>query len=332
MCSNRLVMSVAILATVATSYAAIPARADQVTGHHDAQPNGRGYEYFAGGSVTFADGATFDNNSSCGLSLGPQSSVQITGGTFDDNGATAEVAVRGGVVTMQTVDDSAPVTLDVSGGKFDGNTGAGILGYDIKSTISGGEFDRNSQYGLFASNTDGYMEDTMVQYDSGDSTVSISGGHFDGNTYCGVYAEEKSTLTITGGTFDECGQDGLYLDSSTASICGGSFDSNQHYGVFVAAGSTATITGSAFRRDGYAGIYEQNAVVCIRGGTFGANPIDLYADGGTITLIGSWGPLAGRTLRSGKGRIVGRLQNAPPGLQTITFGTSEDGEILLRSH
>ena len=217
-----------------------------------------------GATVTISAGEfsenTAEGTSGGGVFGGTQSAVlEITGGNFHDNHATA---------VDTTVDGTT--TLVHGGGAIESNG---------KVTISGGTFENNT----------GYRGGAIYVDDGTKASLTINAGTFNGNTAGlngGVIFSEKGAIEITNGTFTEntaTDRAGVILSKGTVTISGGEFSTNEAQGttgggVFGGTGTAVlNITGGSFSNNkasgenAVGGVIEGNGTVIISGGTFEAN-------------------------------------------------------------
>jgi hypothetical protein len=161
---NLLTFTALGLITSSTSFAVTT-----VTGHHDDNANGDGYDTSSGSyDVPGTAGTTFNSNSGgSGFdAFDSTSSVTIEGGEFDLNG-------------LNGFYDEA-TSSSISGGDFSGNSGYGVESSSVLS-VTGGTFQNNGFDGL-------------AVY----GTVTLEGGVFGGNSRADLSTAESGTLKIYG--------------------------------------------------------------------------------------------------------------------------------------
>ena len=183
-----------------------------------------------------------------GLCAEKSSTVTITGGTISE----CKGLLGGGLYA----DNSA---IEISGGVISGckEIGAGGGLYVVGSTL-------NIKGGIISECT--AADDGSGLY-ANKSTINISGG--EGRWGGGLYAENSSTIEISGGTISGCkvgAGGGLFVDSSTIRISGG-----------IISECTTSDTGNG------GGLYAKNSTIKITGGRIENNKAAL---GGGVALIG----------------------------------------------
>ena len=183
-----------------------------------------------------------------GLCAEKSSTVTITGGTISE----CKGLLGGGLYA----DNSA---IEISGGVISGckEIGAGGGLYVVGSTL-------NIKGGIISECT--AADDGSGLY-ANKSTINISG--WEGRWGGGLYAENSSTIEISGGTISGCkvgAGGGLFVDSSTIRISGG-----------IISECTTSDTGNG------GGLYAKNSTIKITGGRIENNKAAL---GGGVALIG----------------------------------------------
>lgn len=146
------------------------------------------------GKVDIIDG-TFSSNTAddrAGVILSNGATVTISGGEFSQN--TASGATGGGVFG-----GTSTAKLEITGGNFHDNqatAGGGVIESNGTVTINGGTFEENSAFegGVFYMNTSGALTINAGEFYSNETSNQTDAAG-------GVIYISKNTLSITGGTF-----------------------------------------------------------------------------------------------------------------------------------
>ncbi len=177
--------------------------------------------------------------------------------------------------------DGGVFTIDLNGFEIAGRSDSGVLrldGASVHVTLrDSGETGKitGAYRGIYVENG---------------STLTISGGTIYAVTYS-VYGTKSSKVNITGGTITAAssGYGVRASDRSTVNITGGTISVGR-YGVYVGDSSTATISGGTITVTGTDtsanGVYVGSSKATISGGTISSGRNGVQANGATVTISG----------------------------------------------
>ena len=284
---------------------------------------------------------------------GGDASVTVTGGTLRSSsigGGNSDTGTGGNVVSADGTEGikfSGKTTIVRTGEIGGGTNTAGQVGY-ASARVDGGDI--RGQFVMKASSqgnctftmTDGTLHNTNL-YETGYTHKIKNGG--------AVYMDDDNgTVTISGGTIDNCHADnggGVYLGGGTMTVTGGSLFGNtatENGGGAAVFGGNFAISGGSLGKDGESqntaknggGVYVSNGNVDVtENGTIVNNKATengggVYLTGGDFTLDGESTSITKNTATSGGGVYLN--QQSPTlrsGSITENTATGNGGGIYI---
>ncbi|MBQ4091049.1 MAG: hypothetical protein IJC64_01900 [Clostridia bacterium] len=229
-----------------------------------------------GGEISFSG----NNAVKGGAIYSDWATVTVEGVTFENNGATSEIATNGGAISASNG------TLTVEGCTFSGNSVSNTT--DIYKQHGGAIYVSSATLNIsgttFTSNTSGYYggaiaaegSSTKVTITSSTITGNTESDTADGATGAALWfgsCKEVTVNDVTVSDYHSSYNGVIYTNSQTVNITNLTAEGNtSHNGLIYISGGTLTIKGGKFNKNSAT----NGGVLCVKGGTVN---IEKYNDG-----------------------------------------------------